>query len=56
MIGVVNFSPQLFDWLIKVKPPSPEVEQLAKSVTMTEEAQTQIVLLLVGQFLLLLQT
>jgi hypothetical protein len=38
-IGAVKFSPQLFDWLIKVKPPSLEVEQLAKSATMTEEAQ-----------------
>jgi hypothetical protein len=38
-VGAVKFSPQLFDWLIKVEPPSAEVEQLAKSATMTEEAQ-----------------
>jgi hypothetical protein len=40
-VGVVavKFSPQLFDWLIKVEPPSPEVAQLALAATMTEEAQ-----------------
>jgi hypothetical protein len=38
-IVAIKFSPQLFDWLIKVEPPSLEVAQLARAATMTEEAQ-----------------